>query len=162
MKLFCTACTFLDEEADRHLLKTNFHIFGRFEIFPSLASGHIPQPMMARLATNYPANSAAPLISLSLPTDIITQAEHPCISCHFIFAIQRASKCQSRQTWSWKYKVHRLWKFGVGTLGKKKYSPLAFLTRSGALLKTRGHTKKISIICRPTNQFGPPPWSFAM
>ena len=100
MKLFCTACTGLDEESDRHLLKTNFHIFGRFGIFPSLASGHIPQPMMARLATNYPANSAAPLISLSLPTDIITQAEHPCMSYHFIFAIQRASKCQSRQTWS--------------------------------------------------------------
>ena len=76
MKLFCTACTFLDEEADRHLLKTNFHIFGRLEIFPSLSSGHIPQPMMARLATNYPANSAARLISLSLPTAIITQAEH--------------------------------------------------------------------------------------
>ena len=92
MKLFCTACTFLDEAADRHLLKTNFHIFGRFGIFPSLASGHIPQPMMARLATNYPANSAAPLISLSLPTDIITQAEHPCISYHFIFAIRKASK----------------------------------------------------------------------
>ena len=31
--------------------------------------------MMAWLATNYPANSAAQLISLSLPTVIITQAE---------------------------------------------------------------------------------------
>ena len=32
--------------------------------------------MMAWLATNYLANSAAQLISLSLPTAIITQAEH--------------------------------------------------------------------------------------
>ena len=73
----------------------NFHIFGRFGIFPSLASGHIPQPMMARPATNYPANSAARLISLSLPTDIITQAEHPCISYHFIFAIQRRASVKA-------------------------------------------------------------------
>ena len=103
MRLFCSVYMGLEkeeEESDRHLLKTNFHIFGRFGIFPSLASGHIPQPMMARLATNYPANSAARLISLSLPTDIITQAEHPCISYHFIFAIRKASKCQSGKTWS--------------------------------------------------------------
>ena len=141
MKLSCTACTFLDEEADRHLLKTNFHIFGRFGIFPSLASGHIPQPMMARLATNYPANSAAPLISLSLPTDIITQAEHPCMSYHFIFAIQRASKCQSRQTWSWKYKVHRLWKFGVGTVGKKIFPTRSFYQKWSFVKNKRPHEK---------------------
>ena len=102
MKLFCTAYMGLEKEEEEsdHFLQTNFHIFGRLVIFPSLASGHIPQPMMAQLATNYPANSTARLISLSLPTGVITQAEHPCISYHFIFAIRKASKCQSGKTWS--------------------------------------------------------------
>ena len=42
----------------------------------SICVRHISSPMMAWLATNYLANSAAQLISLSLPTAIITQAEH--------------------------------------------------------------------------------------